>query len=118
MKDFLPDATREDEINYVKLSLGNLYHELCHRYIHANKEKNVAAFRKTCKSAFFLIQNLHFLESGDFVVTKHELKEAVAEEDRAILELSELTDTYDFDAAFQELFRWCQRAFLRIDKVG
>lgn len=118
LKDFLPDATRKDEINYVKLSLGNLYHELCHRYIHANKEKNVSAFCKTCKSAFFLIQNLHFLESGDFVVTKHELKEAVAEEDRAILELSELTDAYDFDAAFQLLFRWCQSAFVRIDRVG
>lgn len=118
LKDLLPDATREDEINYVKFSLGNLYHELCHRYIHANKEKNVAAFRKTCKSAFFLIQNLHFLESGVFIVTKHDLKEAVAEEDRAILELPELTDKYDFDAAFQQIFRWCQSAFVRIDRVG
>ena len=31
LTDYLPSATREDEINYVKLSLGNLYHELCHR---------------------------------------------------------------------------------------
>ena len=113
LKDFLPPAARQDEINYVKLSLGNLYHELCHRYIHADREKNTAAFRRTCKSAFFLIQNLHFLESGSFAVTKRELKEQVSEEDRAILEMAEYPDEYDFDTAFQLLFRWCQSAFVR-----
>ena len=55
LADYLPSATREDEVNYVKLSLGNLYHELCHRYIHADRERNVAAFRGTCKGMFFLI---------------------------------------------------------------
>ena len=113
LKDVLPPAARQDEINYVKLSLGNLYHELCHRYIHADREKNTAAFRRTCKSAFFLIQNLHFLESGSFAVTKRELKEQVSEEDRAILEMAEYPDEYDFDTAFRLLFRWCQSAFVR-----
>ena len=57
LTDYLPPSTREDEINYVKLSLGNLYHQLCHRYIHADREKNVSLFRGTCKGFFFLIQN-------------------------------------------------------------
>ena len=114
LKDYLPSATRRDEINYVKLSLGNLYHELCHRYIHADREKNMAAFRRTCKSAFFLIPNLHFLDSGSFAVTKRELKDQVSEEDRAILEMAEYPDGFDFDAAFRRIFRWCQRAFVRI----
>ncbi len=118
LKDFLPPAARQDEINYVKLSLGNLYHELCHRYIHADREKNMAKFRGTCKSAFFLIQNLHFLESGCFILSKKELKEAVAQEDRLILELDELPDGYDFDQAFSSLFVWCQKAFARIEKHG
>ena len=117
LKDFLPPAVRRDEINYVKLSLGNLYHELCHRYIHADREKNMAAFRRTCKSAFFLIQNLHFLESGSFTVTKRELKEQVSEEDRAILEMAEYPDGYDFDTAFRRIFRWCQSAFVRADQI-
>ena len=117
LMDFLPPATREDEINYIKLSLGNLYHELCHRYIHADREKNTAAFRRTCKSAFFLIQNLHFLESGSFAVTKRELKEQVSEEDRAILEMAEYPDGYDFDTSFQRIFRWCQNAFVRVGQL-
>ena len=118
LTDFLPSATREDEVNYVKLSLGNLYHELCHRYIHAGKDENAAKFRSTCKGVFFLIQNLHFLESGCFILRKTDLKEAVTEEDRIVLEMAELPDGYDFDQAFTSLFAWCQSAFARIKRLG
>ena len=118
LTDYLPTAMREDEINYVKLSLGNLYHELCHRYIHADRDKNTAKFRGTCKSVFYLIQNLHFLESGHFILSRKDLKEAVTDEDRLILELAELPDVYDFDQAFSFLFAWCQNAFARIEHLG
>ena len=117
LTDFLPSATREDEINYVKFSLGNLYHEICHRYIHADRDKNVRKFRDTCKSVFFLMQNLDYLESGCFVLTKKGLKEAVSPEDRRVLELAELPDGFDFDDAFAALFAWCQAAFTRIDRM-
>ena len=118
LTDYLPPATREDEINYVKLSLGNLYHELCHRYIHEDREKNAAKLRSTCKGVFFLIQNMHFLESSHFILTKTGLKEAVSSEDRRVLELEELPDVYDFDQAFSSLFAWCQSAFARIKRLG
>ena len=118
LTDYLPPATREDEINYVKLSLGNLYHELCHRYIHEDREKNAAKLRSTCKGVFFLIQNMHFLESSHFILTKTGLKEAVSSEDRRVLELEELPDDYDFDQAFSSLFTWCQSAFARIERLG
>ena len=118
LTDYLPIAMREDEINYVKLSLGNLYHELCHRYIHEDREKNAAKLRSTCKGVFFLIQNMHFLESSHFILTKTGLKEAVSSEDRRVLELEELPDVYDFDQAFSSLFAWCQSAFARIERLG
>ena len=118
LTDYLPPAVREDEINYVKLSLGNLYHELCHRYIHADRARNAASFRGTCKSVFYLIQNLHYLESGCFILRKKDLKEAAGEEDRIILELADLPDRYDFDQSFSSLFNWCQRAFTRIERFG
>ncbi len=118
LTDHLPPAAREDEISYVKMSLGDLYHELCHRYIHADRDRNAAGFRGTCKSVFYLIQNLHYLESGRFILRKTELKEAVAKEDRVILELADLPDGYDFDQAFSSLFTWCQRAFARIEDLG
>ena len=118
LSDYLPPATREDEINYVKLSLGNLYHELCHRYIHADSDKIAAAFRGTCKSVFYLIQNLHFLESGRFILNRKDLNEAVTEEDRIVLEMAELPDGYEFDQAVTSLFAWCQSACARIKRLG
>ena len=114
----VPQYTREDVRNFVKLSLNNLYHELCHRYIHADRDKNRAKFRGTCKSVFYLIQNLHFLESGHFILSRKELNEAVPEEDRIVLEMAELPDDYDFDQAFSSLFAWCQSAFARIEHLG
>ena len=94
-----------------------MYHEICHRYIHADRELNTARFCGTCKGVFFLIQNMHYLESGRFTATRRELKAAVSNEDREALELAELPDGFDFDRAFCFLFEWCQRAFARVDKM-
>lgn len=118
LEDYLPSYTLEDEKNYVKLSLGNLFHELCHRYIHAGRERNISAFPHTCKSAFFILQNMHYLSSGDFLSTKQELLDALQnEEDKKVLTLGmALRDggDYDFDSAFSTLFHWCQHALLRL----
>lgn len=117
LEDFLPPATREDEINYVRLSLGNLYHAICHRYIHAGRRENEAGFRDACKSAFFLIQNMHYLESGRFLNVRAALMEEVPDGDREILALAERAGGPDFDRAFSALFTWCQRAFARVSGI-
>ena len=117
LKNLVPAYTIEDERNYVKLSLNNLYHEICHRYIHADREYNVIKLPITCKSVFFIMQHLYYLKSGNFISTKRELLERVQDEDKIVLELSislqDHTD-YDFDRAFFVLFHWCQNALLRI----
>ena len=118
LADYLPNASRADEINFVKLSLGDLYHAFCHRYVHADREKNAERFRSGCKGLFFLIQNLHYLESGEFVTTRKALKELAAAEDRRVLELADLPDGFDFDSAFSLLFTWFQNAFRRIGQLA
>lgn len=117
LETLLSPFTREDEINYVKFCLGNLYHELCHRFVHASREKNIEKFRGTCKFFFFLIQNLHYLETGNFILKKADLKNAVSETDRRVLEFAALPDSFDFDAALEELFVWCQNAFKRLGEL-
>ena len=82
------------------------------------RDKNVAKFRGICKGVFFLMQNLHYLESNRFILTRKELKEAVSPEDRQVLELAELPDGFDFEQAFSVLFSWCQRTFARVDNIG
>ncbi|MBQ6236326.1 MAG: nucleotidyltransferase domain-containing protein [Clostridia bacterium] len=117
LSDYLPSATRQDEIRYVKLGVGNLYHELCHRYIHSDREKNIRKLRSSGKALFFLIQNLYYLESGVFVPTKDALKKLITEEDREALSLTELSEEYDFDKAFRCVFQWCQNALQRLDRM-
>ena len=117
LKNLVPAYTMEDERNYVKFSLNNLYHEICHRYIHADREHNISRLPVTCKSVFYIVQHLHYLRTGNFVPTKRELLECVQDEDKAVLEFSislRNDDGYDFDRAFSLLFRWCQSALARI----
>lgn len=117
LKKLVPTYTIEDERNYVKFSLNNLYHEICHRYIHADRECNVLKLPITCKSVFFIMQHLYYLSSGNFIPTKQKLLECVQDEDKTVLELSislQNNIDYDFDKAFFILFNWCQNALLRI----
>lgn len=117
LQSLVPTYTNEDEKNYVKLSLNNLYHEICHRYIHADREHNISKLPITCKSVFFIIQHLYYLRSGSFIPTKRELLECVQDEDKTVLELIislQNNSGYDFDRAFSILFNWCQNALSKI----
>ena len=117
LKNLVPAYTMEDERNYVKFSLNNLYHEICHRYVHSDREYNISRLPMTCKSVFFIMQHLYYLSSGNFIPTKRELLECVQGEDRTVLELSislQNKNGYDFDRAFSVLFHWCQNALLSI----
>lgn len=117
LKNLVPRYTVEDEKNYVKLSLNNLFHEICHRYIHTDREHNISKLPITCKSVFFIMQHLYYLTSGNFIQTKRELLECVQGEDKTVLELCislQNNTSYDFDKAFSILFNWCKNALLRI----
>ena len=117
LKKLVPEYTETDVRNFVKMSLGNVYHEICHRYIHAPKEKSVSKLPLTYRSVFFILQNLYYLNSGKFVGTKKELREALSGKDRLVLEtaisLGNGTE-FDFDEAFDLLFTWCKETMIRI----
>ena len=111
LRDLVPAYTQEDIRNFVKMSLNNLYHEICHRYIHADREQNEAALPGTYKGVFFILQNLYLLRHGRFVLTKSELLSLLEDTDRAVMEecmaLSK-GGAYDFEKSFELLFSWCQ----------
>ena len=107
----VPQYTREDVRNFVKLSLNNLYHEICHRYLHADQGKNMARLPGTYKGVFFILQNLYYLNHGTFIATKAELLPLLEGRDRAVLERAlELHSgrSFDFSESFELLFTWCQ----------
>jgi len=111
LNTLVPEYTEHDIRNFVKLSLNNLYHEICHRYIHAGQDANVAQLPHSYKSVFFILQNLYYLKHREYISTKAELLPLLHGQDRAVLARAvELNNRslYDFSESFELLFTWCQ----------
>lgn len=111
LSQLVPGFTEENVRDFVKLSLNNLYHEICHRYIHGEFNKNVEKLPGTYKGVFFILQNLYYLNHGQFIATKAELLSLLKGNHRAVLERSIELNTgiaYNFPESFELLFAWCQ----------
>lgn len=111
LSEHVPEYSEFDVRAFVKLSLGNLYHELCHRYIHTSKENNISCLPFTYKSVFFILQNIHYLESGNFIATKQELLKVLCGTDKSVLDTAmSISDgnEFNFDEVFSLLFTWCK----------
>ena len=117
LRSLVPAYTDEDIRNFVKVSLNNLYHEICHRYIHAGPERSAEALPGTYKAVFFILQDLYYLRHGEFITAKAELLPLLDGKDRAVLHRAlELGSgiTHDFADSFQLLFTWCQETLVSI----
>lgn len=117
LRDLVPAYTRQDIRNFARLSINNLYHEICHRYIHAGRDLNIEALPGTYKGVFFILQNLHYLNTGVFAATKAEMLRLLTGRDRAVLERAmELNRgaAFDFEDSFELLFTWCRESLKSI----
>ena len=111
LRDFVPSYTDEDLRNFVKMSLNNLYHELCHRYIHADRAANEEALPFTYKGVFFILQNLYCLRTGRFAGTGAELLNMLEGTDREVLARAiamKQGERFEFNGSYKLLFSWCQ----------
>ncbi len=111
LRGLLPPYTQQDIRNFVKMSVNNLYHEICHRYIHSKDPESMESLTASYKAVFFILQNLYYLNHGEFVGTKAALVQLLEGNDRAVLERSVALNNgavKDFSESFQLLFTWCQ----------
>ena len=114
----LPPTSMEEHRRFVQLSAGNLYHALCHRYVHGPKEGRALSLGSHEKELFFLLQDLHFLRTGVFASSRMALYDALAPEERAVWDTvktaQENPEGWDYNAAFERVFRWCQSVLTEI----
>lgn len=115
LKPLVPLYSQHDIVNFIKYSIGNLEHEICHRYVHTDKQNSAQKLPCTYRSVFFILQNLYYLKDGVFYPTKNELMKHLDGEDREIMGRMMSFDhsaDYDFNAAFAQLLTWCQKTLL------
>lgn len=111
LKRLVPVYTQNYIRNFIKISVNNLYHEICHRYIHSGHQESAKSLPGTYKGVFFILQNLYYLEHGEYIPTKAQLLLLLSGKNRAVLDraMQQIdTDTYDFADSFGLLFTWCQ----------
>ena len=111
LAQYIPTYTDNDIRNFIKISLNNLYHELCHRYIHATLQENIHNLPNSYKCVFFILQNLFYLNNGYYINSKVKLLSSLYGQDRDVLQRSiELASgaSHDFHDSFELIFTWCQ----------
>lgn len=120
LSDIVPRYSRKDVADYVKVSVGNLYHALCHRYIYSGEEKSIQKLPLAQRDIFFILQNLYFLETGYFPRNRIDMREKLNSEDRKMWDILTAIQNirgYDFDTAFATVLEWCGRALARADRA-
>jgi len=120
LSELVPSYSKTDVVNFIKFSVNNLYHEICHRRIHSSEEKNRQKLAGTYRGVFFILQNLYFLQTGKFPATKTELASLLQGNDKLILERCmaySKGEDFDFDESFSLLFYWCKETLAKTDKL-
>lgn len=111
LADLVPPYTEADVRQHVKLSVGNLYHALCHRAVHAADGWDADGLRDAYKPVLYILQNRVYLETGMYWKKRKDLLTHLEGLDVAILQTAAtLKSGADVDAgrAFCLLFTWCQ----------
>jgi len=111
LEPLMPRWNRQNVIDFVKLSIGNVFHELCHRRVHGKHENTLQALPVVYKGVFFILQNIHWLRTGEFLNTKQELADGLTGDDREVLAAAmtlKNAEEYVFEHYYSLLFRWCK----------
>lgn len=82
----VPEVSRDDIRDFVHINVANLYHEMCHRFIYSKHNYDLNKLYGAYKAAFYILQNIYYLEKGEFAGTKAELLKRLNGPDKEILE--------------------------------
>ncbi len=92
--------TDEDIRNSIRFEASSIYHAVCHRYLYSEDLKaGVEKLRENYKKAFFIMQEMVFLNTHRYVNTKKEMLTYFDKETRDILYNSMMWDYLKQDRA-------------------
>ena len=93
LDELLPEISRMDIINGVKIGASNLYHFCCHSYIYGKKE----SLKEIYKGAFFVLQGAYYLRNNIYIKNKEDLMPLLHGVEKQILNISKNWDAYNDD---------------------
>lgn len=117
LAELVPAYTKDDIKLFIKMSVNNLYHAICHHHIHAESNLDMENLCAAYKGVFFILQNIYYLTSKKFITTKNELLSLLDGKDHTVLKRSiELNQKipHDYSENFELLFTWCQETMKTI----
>ncbi|XXJ19664.1 nucleotidyltransferase domain-containing protein [Desulfovibrio caledoniensis] len=118
LDDYLPPVSREDVHYGARVSASALLHMLTHSYLYAEKEARPVILKEAFKSAFFLMQVVHYLDSGQYCSTKGELIQCLEGTRREIVEAGMdfpgWLEIHSEQQAFELLLGWCRDVMRKV----
>lgn len=100
----LPAPTRQAALEAAQTGAGTLFHALCHTQVHG--DVTPAFLAQLYKGAFFILQAVHFAQTGQYVADKQTLQQALSGRNKEVL-AALLAGQYPPESA-ELLFYWCR----------
>lgn len=117
LQPLVPAYCNKDIQSHILVSTGNLYHSLCHSYIHSGKAVPLDALYKR---VFYILQNDYYFRTGQFIQTKKELLSCLNGMDKEVLQTA-MTQKESAEGqrdALHLLFIWCQNVLHRLSETS
>jgi len=111
LDDLLPEITREDIIDSVRIGASGIYHACCHSFLHNGAYAD--SLKAFYKGAFFILQAVYYLRSGEYVGSKRELMPRLEGAEQDIISLSMDWNAHQEhvlagpDTYVEKLITWC-----------
>ena len=109
-------------IDAVKIGVGNIYHEICHRFtFDGTASEQVEELKIAYKAVFFILRMCVFLETGKYIAKRDELQEHLSDTDRQMLRVNSNWPLLKSDREerpgfyFEQLLNWCRKKLIQYE---
>lgn len=109
----LPQTSEKDIKDSVRISVANLYHQVCHLYIFGDQKTKADELKSAYKSAAFTLQLFHYLSTKEYIHSREELLKKLSGRDREVLSVTTKWESFKTyrekqpDDFFDIIIKWC-----------
>lgn len=110
LTEILPHLSEDDIRESLRLAAANLYHAAVHACVHAAEEEKALTVKALYKSAFFALQSLYRLETGQYAKKKDELLPKLSGASKKVLSACMKPEAFtpeNADEHLNLLILWC-----------